>query len=62
MFVLAFPAEFTNLQFQIITKGSLDDGIVMDIGFALVLLIPFAIIVVWISDEVYDEYVHHHYY
>jgi hypothetical protein len=34
----------------------------MDIEFALVLLIPFAVIVAWIADEVYEEHEHHHYY
>jgi|GEM_PF-4776338 len=34
----------------------------MDTAFALLLLIPGAIIVGWILDEIYEEYVHHHYY
>lgn len=31
----------------------------MDVGFALLLLIPFAIIAFWIVDEVYEEFVDH---
>jgi hypothetical protein len=27
----------------------------MDVGFALLLLIPFAIIALWVVDEVYEE-------
>ncbi len=34
----------------------------MEIGVVLVLLIPFSIIAAWIADEVYQEYVRHHYY
>jgi len=34
----------------------------MEIGLILVLLIPFSIIVAWVVDEVYQEYVLHHYY
>ena len=32
------------------------------LGFTLLLLIPFAIIAVWVADEVISEYDHHHFY
>ena len=34
----------------------------MDSGLALLLLIPAAIIVGWIVDEIYEVYDDHHYY
>ncbi len=34
----------------------------MEIVAILLLLIPFSIIAVWIADEIYEEYVRHHYY
>jgi hypothetical protein len=34
----------------------------MELGWVLVLLIPFSVIAAWIVDEMYQEYVLHHYY